>query len=339
MADVKNSISECIGNTPMLRLNKIQGANCKATILLKMESENPAKSVKDRLALSIIEENEKNGTLTPGKSVLIEATSGNTGVALAMLGAAKGYRTILVMPEQMSLERRCLFAAYGAELVLTPASKGLKGALFKAEALAAEIGADAFLTEQFATEFNAKVHRETTGPEIWKQTGGKVDILVSGIGTGGTATGCAQYFKDVNGKVKVVAVEPAESAVLSGSGPGPHKIQGMGAGFKPHTLDMTLMDEVRTVPSAVALELARRLPKEEGVLAGISAGAIVQAALDEAAVAENAGKTIVAIIPSYGERYLSSALFSELKDACAAHPVCSEEECSPPEGWTCKAMN
>jgi len=338
MSGVKNSVTECIGNTPLVRLNRMKPDDVHADILLKLESENPAKSVKDRLALSVIEENEKLGVITAGKTVLIEATSGNTGVALAMIGAAKGYRTILVMPEQMSIERRCLFKAYGAELVLTPKTKGLKGAMWKAEVLSKEIP-NAFLTAQFSTEFNAKVHRETTGPEIWKQTDGKIGVLVSGIGTGGTATGCAEYFKSAGGKVKVVAVEPAESAVLSGKAPGPHKIQGMGAGFKPKTLDMSVIDAVRAISSDDAIAVARRLPIEEGVFVGISAGSIVQAAFEEGRLEENKGKVIVCIIPSYGERYLSTALFSELKAEAENAPVVSEEDATPPEGWTNPAFD
>eukprot|EP01064_Diplonema_japonicum_P037657 TRINITY_DN888_c0_g1_i1.p1 TRINITY_DN888_c0_g1~~TRINITY_DN888_c0_g1_i1.p1 ORF type:complete len:329 (+),score=133.41 TRINITY_DN888_c0_g1_i1:73-1059(+) len=328
MSGVKSSVYDCVGDTPMVWLNKIQGTDCKARIALKLESENPAKSVKDRLGKAMIMHAEEEGLIEPGKSTLVEATSGNTGIALAMLGAARGYKVILTMPDTMSLERRCLLTAYGAKVVLTPASKGMKGALFMAEKIAKETPG-AILTKQFETPVNAKVHETTTGPEIWKATDGKIDYLVSGVGTGGTITGCARYFKSQGSDCKIVAVEPEESPVLSGGKPGPHKIQGIGAGFKPDVLDMGVVDKVMTTSSAASLETAGRLPKEEGLLVGISAGAIVNAAIRIGAEPENEGKVVVAIVPSFGERYLSTVLFAGLKKECENLPVCSEEECTP----------
>ncbi|KAJ9443929.1 Cysteine synthase [Diplonema papillatum] len=325
MSGIKESISECIGNTPCVYLHKLP-KDCKAKIAVKMETENPAKSVKDRLGLAMIKFAEEKGVISPGKNTLVEATSGNTGIALAMLGAALGYKVILTMPASMSIERRCLLAAYGAKIVLTPGSKGMKGAINMANKIVAETEG-AVLTEQFKTPANAKVHEETTGPEIWKATDGKLDVFVAGVGTGGTITGCARYFKSQGSSCKIVAVEPAESPVLSGGKPGPHKIQGIGAGFKPDVLDTSVIDEVVQVTGDEAMASARRLALEEGIFCGISSGASVAAAIKVGSKPENEGKLVVCILPSFGERYLSTAMFDELKSQCEAMPVCSEEEC------------
>jgi len=301
----------------MVKLNKLSaGLDCE--IILKLESSNPANSVKDRIALGMIQDAEKRGDITPGKTTLVEPTSGNTGIGLAMVAATKGYKLILTMPESMSMERRVLLKAFGAEVVLTPAAKGMGGAIGKAEQMVNEMGSDGYLLQQFNNPDNPKIHRSTTGPEIWRDTDGKIDIMVGGVGTGGTLTGSAQFLKPLNPALKMVAVEPVESSVLSGGNPGPHKIQGIGAGFVPGNADMSLIDEVIQVSGEDAMEMARNMATQEGIFCGISSGAAVIAALREGAKEENKGKRIVVIIPSFGERYLSTALFQNLWDEALA---------------------
>lgn len=307
---IKQSITELIGNTPLLELVNFEKANnLNAKIVAKLEYFNPAGSVKDRVANAMIADAEAKGVLKPGATI-IEPTSGNTGIGLAAVGSAKGYHVILTMPETMSIERRKLVAAYGAEVVLTSGSAGMKGAIAKAEELEKSIE-NAVILGQFVNPANPKVHYDTTGPEIWEQTEGKVDIFVAGVGTGGTVSGTGEYLKVQNPNVKVVAVEPATSPVLSEGKAGPHKIQGIGAGFVPDTLDTKVYDEVFPVPNEAAFAVGREIARREGILVGISSGAAVYAAAELAKRPENAGKTIVALLPDTGERYLSTALFAD----------------------------
>ena len=310
MAKIYTSADQLIGKTPLLELTHIEKElNLKAKILAKLEYFNPAGSVKDRIAKAMIDDAEATGKLKPG-SVIIEPTSGNTGIGLASVAAARGYRIILVMPETMSVERRQLMQAYGAELVLTEGSKGMKGAIAKVEELADEIP-DSFIPGQFVNPANPAVHRATTGPEIWADTDGKVDIFVAGVGTGGTVTGVGEYLKSQNPTVKVVAVEPAGSPVLSKGTPGAHKIQGIGAGFVPQVLNTGVYDEIIAVENEDAFATGRKIGKAEGVLVGISSGAAVFAAIELAQRPENAGKTIVVLLPDTGDRYLSTPLFND----------------------------
>ncbi len=308
--NVFDSVTDLVGRTPLVRINKLF-PDARATILAKLEFYNPASSVKDRIGVAMIDAAEASGELQPGGTI-VEATSGNTGIALAMVGAARGYSVVLAMPETMSKERRALLRAFGAELVLTPGPEGMRGAVNKANEIAAERGG--VLVRQFENQANVDVHRRTTAEEIWADTDGTVDIVVSGVGTGGTITGVGQVLKERKPEVQMIAVEPAESQVLAGNSPAPHKIQGIGANFVPAILDRSVIDEIVPVASEDALTTARAAAREEGLLVGISSGAALTAAGRVAAREENDGKTIVVIIPSYGERYLSSVLYADLMD-------------------------
>lgn len=305
-----DDVTALVGNTPLVRLNRITDG-APATVAAKLEFYNPANSVKDRIGVSIVDAAEASGELEPGGTI-VEATSGNTGIALAMVGAARGYPVVLAMPESASKERRAVLRAFGAELILTPASEGMRGAVARAEAIAAERGG--VLARQFANAANPEVHRRTTAEEIWRDTEGAVDILVAGIGTGGTITGVGQVLKERKPDMRVVAVEPAESPILNGGAPGPHKIQGIGANFVPEILDTSVYDEVIDVDAETAVAWARRAAREEGLLVGISSGAALAAAVQVAQRPDNAGKLVVVIIPSFGERYLSTVLFEGLVD-------------------------
>ena len=307
---IHNDVTELIGNTPLVRINRVTDG-AKATVAAKLEFYNPASSVKDRIGVAIVDAAEKSGELKPGGTI-VEATSGNTGIALAMVGAARGYKVVLTMPESMSKERRALLRAFGAELVLTDPSLGMKGAVDKSEEIVKERGG--VLARQFANEANPEIHRRTTAEEIWKDTDGAVDIVIAGIGTGGTITGVGQVLKARNPQIQIIAVEPAESPILNGGKPGPHKIQGIGANFVPEILDTSIYDEVIDVDAATSVVYARRAATEEGLLVGLSSGAALAAASQVANRPENEGKIIVVIIPSFGERYLSTILFEGLVD-------------------------
>ena len=318
---IANDITSLVGQTPLVKLNRLPNEfNCRAEIIAKLESFNPTASVKDRIAGAMVKSAEKEGTIKPGHTVLIEPTSGNTGIALAMVAAAKGYRLILTMPDTMSTERRSMLRAFGAELQLTPGKEGIQGAIQLAKELVASVP-NAYLLQQFDNLSNPEIHEKTTAEEIWEDCEGKLDALIAGVGTGGTITGCARFLKQKNPKIKVFAVEPSSSPVLSGGNPGSHAIQGIGAGFIPNVLDMNQIDEVIRINDNEAMDIGRRLAKEEGLLSGVSSGAAVAAALKVGNQPEFANKRLVVILPSFGERYLSTTMFTSIP----ANPVKGNE--------------